>query len=81
VTSAADEHSAEIAVTVGDAWQGRGVGSALAAMLVQRAREEGIEHLTAFVLADNVRSLRMLHRAGFRATARDAGTVELALSL
>jgi hypothetical protein len=40
-------------VTVVDAWQGRGLGTALLARLSERALEVGIEYFTAQILAEN----------------------------
>jgi L-amino acid N-acyltransferase YncA len=48
-----DPTSAEFAVVVCDAWQRRGLGSALSRRLVVRARAAGIHTLTAEHLADN----------------------------
>ena len=48
-----DPAFAEVAVTVIDDWQGRGVATALLARLVARALEEGITHFVALVLSDN----------------------------
>jgi GNAT superfamily N-acetyltransferase len=45
--------SAEIAVAVLEAWQGRGVGKALLHRLADRARDEGITQFTALMLSDN----------------------------
>jgi RimJ/RimL family protein N-acetyltransferase len=45
--------SAEIAISVLETWQGRGVGKALLHCLAARAREEGICRFTAIMLADN----------------------------
>jgi RimJ/RimL family protein N-acetyltransferase len=56
----------EIAATVVDAWQGRGLGGAMLALLIERARDEGHSVLRASVLATNDRSIAMLRRAGFR---------------
>lgn len=56
---------AEIAATVADDWQGRGLGRALLLQLAARAREEGYSTLRASVLATNQRSIAMLRRAGF----------------
>lgn len=55
---------AEIAVTVADAWQGRGVGTQLVAELARRARAEGIARFRALVLADNRRMLDLLAELG-----------------
>jgi RimJ/RimL family protein N-acetyltransferase len=56
--------TADLAVTVVDAWQGRGVGSALLARLSERALEVGIEYFTAEVLAENRAVLAMLPSLG-----------------
>ena len=56
---------AEVAATVTDDWQGRGLGRALLVQLVARAREEGYSTLRASVVATNQRSIAMLRRAGF----------------
>ena len=55
----------EVAVTVADEWQGRGLGSALLRRLIGRAVEEGHTALRASTLAANARSIAMLRRAGF----------------
>jgi len=53
VRDADDPQAAEIAVTVIDDWQGRGLGTELVAQLSERARCEGIRRFTALVSADN----------------------------
>ena len=53
VRDADDPQAAEIAVTVADDWQGRGLGTELVAQLSERARAEGIRRFTALVAADN----------------------------
>jgi len=55
----------DVAATVGDRWQGRGLGTALLARLIERARDEGHLALHATVLAENTASIAMLRRAGF----------------
>jgi RimJ/RimL family protein N-acetyltransferase len=60
-----EAHVAEVAVTVADEWQRRGLGSALLARLVDRARAEGHVALRASVLGVNAGSIAMLRRAGF----------------
>jgi RimJ/RimL family protein N-acetyltransferase len=56
--------TAEVGVTVVDAWQGRGLGSALLARLSERALEAGIEYFTAEVLAENRTMLALLPSLG-----------------
>ena len=53
VRDAHDPHTAEIAVTIVDDWQGRGLGTELLAQLSDRARQEGIRYFIALVSAGN----------------------------
>jgi RimJ/RimL family protein N-acetyltransferase len=66
--------TAEVAVTVVDAWQNRGVASALLARLSERALEAGIEYFTAEILAENRAVLAMLPGLG-QVQAEAAGPV------
>jgi GNAT superfamily N-acetyltransferase len=50
--------TAEAAITVLDAWQGRGIGSGLLAALTARAEQLGVVRLRAEVLRANTRALR-----------------------
>jgi len=72
---------ADVAVTVADEWQGRGLGTALLARLVARARAEGHVALRASVLAVNRASLALLRRAGFRLRENGGTLLELELDL
>jgi len=54
---------ADLAVTVTDDWQGRGVATALVDELVRR-RPEGVTQIATTVTADNAASLAMLRRLG-----------------
>ena len=58
-----DEHDpsrAEVAVTVADEWQRRGVGKLLLSRLADRARGEGVTRFTALVSTDNRGMQRLL---------------------
>jgi RimJ/RimL family protein N-acetyltransferase len=55
--------AADLAVTVRDDWQGRGVASALLEVLMQQ-RPKGVTHILTEVAADNPSSLAMLRRLG-----------------
>lgn len=54
----------EIAVTVADDWQRKGLGTMLMKLLIQSARSSGVKHLYSIDIADN---------AGMRALAEDLG--------
>jgi len=73
--------SAELAVAVVDAWQGRGVGRLMAVGLAAHARAGGIRTLRASVLAGNRPALALMRGLGARPVAISRGTVELVASL
>jgi GNAT superfamily N-acetyltransferase len=69
---------AELACTVADAWQRRGVGSALIERLASQARADGIEQFMAHIVVGDEPGRRLLaHVADEIAEHRDGGTVEL----
>jgi GNAT superfamily N-acetyltransferase len=70
-------HAADVAVTVVDGWQRRGVASALLARLVERAAEEGITTFTADIAADNKAVLDLIDAsaATARVVSSDGGTL------
>jgi RimJ/RimL family protein N-acetyltransferase len=79
-----DPSEAEVAVVVGDPWQGHGVATALLQRLVGRAREEGIDHFVALVMSDNTEALeifRHLAPGGSRIRASSSGNTELVMAL
>jgi RimJ/RimL family protein N-acetyltransferase len=69
--------TAEIAVTVADAWQGRRVGTLLARRLAAHARECGIAELLAEIGADNVRAIRLMRGLGAPRATAHWGVVEM----
>ena len=62
----ADGVSCEFAITIADAWQGRGIGRKLLAMLVDCARGHGMRWIVGDVLATNTPMLRLARSQGFR---------------
>jgi acetyltransferase len=76
-----DDRVADFAVTVADEWQGRGVGTRLAAALVRAARANGMRELTALTLPDNVAAQRLLRRLGFRYAGSDGDALAYELAL
>jgi len=60
----------EIAVTVADEWQRKGLGAALTRTLIEQARSIGVKRLYSIELADNVAMQRLAKDLGMSA-ARD----------
>jgi RimJ/RimL family protein N-acetyltransferase len=75
VRSLEDPQTAELAVTVVDEWQGRGLGTELVAQLAERAREEGIRRFTALVAADNAAMTGLARSVGADLVRRESATV------
>ncbi len=81
VRDADDPRAAEIAVTIADDWQGRGLGRELLARLSERARQAGVCRFTATVSADNVAMTGLLWKMGAKTAGRSRGTVEYEVAL
>jgi acetyltransferase len=80
-TSEPDGRVADFAITVADEWQGRGVGSRLAAQLIRAARANGMTQLTALTLWENAAARALLRRLGFRQAGFDGDALEYRLAL
>jgi L-amino acid N-acyltransferase YncA len=78
IRHADDPEAAEVAVTVVDDWQRRGLGTELLSRLIDRARAEGVRRFTALVSADNDATIGLLQGVGadVRAVSREPGVVE-----
>jgi acetyltransferase len=66
VRDASDDGVAEFAIAVADEWQGRGLGRALLARLVDQARRQGLRRLLGDVLHENRRMMALVREAGGR---------------
>jgi RimJ/RimL family protein N-acetyltransferase len=82
IRHAGDPEAAEVAVTVVDEWQRRGLGTELLSRLIDRAREEGVLRFTALVSAENDATIGLLQGVGadVRAVSREPGVVEYEIS-
>jgi len=75
--------SAECAIVVADAWQGRGIGTELMRTLAIAARQRGIRSLFGASRADNSRIQDWARRFGFdvRTEPNSGGDVRITVSL
>ena len=74
--------AAEVAVTVIDDWQARGLGTLLLEVISARAREEGITTFTALMLATNRKMMDVIKALGpVRIVDMEAGTVEIEMPI
>jgi RimJ/RimL family protein N-acetyltransferase len=67
--------SAEVAITIVDAWQRRGLGRALMLALRDRAELAGIRRFTSSILWSNRAGLRLAHQLGSCRRIRSAGGI------
>ena len=65
LTKIAATNDAEFAILVSDAYQRKGLGSELLSRLVRIGEDEGLSHIVADVLRDNVGMQRVCKRLGF----------------
>jgi len=73
--------SGELAVLVHDRFQGKGLGHKFVEVLIEIAREKGLEDIRAEVLTDNKRMLSILRRLGFKTHWLRGGTSQAVLKL
>lgn len=73
---------AEVAFTVSDQYQGKGIGSALMHHIISIARECGIKELIAEVLSENTQMMRVFRKTGLIMSAKkECGVVHITLQL
>jgi acetyltransferase len=77
----ADGATAEFALAVADAWQGRGLGGALLERLIVCARAAGYTALDGTILNANNDMLELAARLGFERRAREGDTVTVVRKL
>jgi RimJ/RimL family protein N-acetyltransferase len=76
-----DPEAAEMAVTVVDDWQGKGLGRILLDALVLEALENGINRLEGDVLVENRPMQEMLRRTGATFRPEDPGVLRFSIDL
>ena len=82
VRDPARPRAAELAITVGDCYQARGIGTALGEALVEAARARGVHEFTASILPENVPAQRLFaHLSGQMSGRVDHGVYEVVAKL
>jgi RimJ/RimL family protein N-acetyltransferase len=69
-----DPEAAEVAVTVADEWQGRGLGSLLGRHVAHSARNRDIRRFTATMQSDNVPAHRLMAKLTNHLEQRHVGS-------
>jgi L-amino acid N-acyltransferase YncA len=71
-------NAAEVAITVVDSHQGKGLGTLLLGVLAQSAAQNGIDTWVAYVLSDNTPMLKLFHDLGAgAATLEERGVMRV----
>jgi RimJ/RimL family protein N-acetyltransferase len=77
-----DPQTAEVAVTVADPMQGKGIGRMMATLLADEARGRGIRRFTASILTDNPPALKLMRTMSERLESRtERGVSDLVADL
>jgi len=64
VRKSGEPDNAEIAITVADAMQGKGIGKIMLKHLIDCARQLGVRHMDASVMAGNTRMMKLIRKSG-----------------
>jgi len=75
------EAACEVAITVGDTWQGRGVGGALLRRLITLARRGGYREMCATALTTNTKMIALARASGFDIDVEPGGVTAMRLRL
>jgi acetyltransferase len=71
----------EFAVLIADKYQGRGLGTKLTNMLIEVAKEKGVEKIYGQVMAENTKMIRLAEKLGFTTKGSRDGDVYAELTL
>jgi acetyltransferase len=60
-----DFKTSEVAIVVGDPWQGLGLGSKMMDCIIEIAKDKGLSSVYGLILRDNARSIELFKEKGF----------------
>lgn len=81
VTVHPDRKHGEFAVAVGDEWQGQGLGSKLADIVIKIGKDLSLESIYGDVLSNNLKMFQLCKKKGFKIEVIDEETAKATLSL
>lgn len=65
-----EKHKAEFGITVHDAYQNKGIGTALTKYMLSIARKKGLRKISLRVTAPNKKAIHVYQKCGFKTEAR-----------
>ncbi|MEA2497704.1 MAG: hypothetical protein QOH26_109 [Actinomycetota bacterium] len=81
ISLAGDPEVAEVAVTVTDEYQRKGIGRTLLTLAMASAIEAGVKSFRAWILSDNRATLAMLNKMGAAPGHWESGVMEMTVPL
>ncbi len=81
IRESVDRSRAEVAVTIGDGWQRRGLGTRLLLNLAEISRSVGVTTFVAYAFADNLGIRRLVAKAGVVSASIDGPEIMLVVRL
>ena len=75
------ENAGEMSFIVADPWQGQGLGSKMVDYMIEICRDKQLEKISAVMLPDNYRAIKLFQEMGFTIQSLDDGTQRAVLDL
>ncbi|KPQ44376.1 MAG: acetate-CoA ligase subunit beta [Candidatus Methanoperedens nitroreducens] len=75
------ENAGELSFIVADPWQGQGLGSKMVDYMIEICRDKQLEKISAVMLSDNYRAIKLFQEMGFTIESLDDGTQRAVLDL
>ncbi len=72
---------ARLSFIVADPWQGQGLGSKMVDYMIEICRDKQLEKISAVMLPDNYRAIKLFQEMGFTIESLDDGTQRAVLDL